>query len=485
MAITLDDVVLEQMQTNETLEKVEGALFRLDRNIDNFITLWYAQKLKEMEDMRERIAPEPEVLADNARPTEEDPSIGIGGLAGLAAALSGAVLGFAAGFADTLNSVLKLLKVDIGAKFAKWGRSLKALFSEESVIGKAIQSIKNGIGKVKTFFMSMGDFFKTEGAIGKVFTKIGQFFQPVINFVKGFGTTFSKFFGFFRILGRIFLPITAAIEVFTSLWKEFSAQGENSDIVDKFYALQKGLLKGLANIVLVPLDMLKDGISWLMEKMGFENFSKMLDSFSFSDTFGQVVDMIFNVMEAFARGATAAIGALMPGGLSPAEAFMKEWDHVMSGGEGGAPPKAEPVKGITSAGQEVDAPKENAYTRAQNRSRRARARAEGAIAVDEQGNAIPIEGANQDRATEAAMAQRDGVQSRLAESTPSTRQQLGEQLGEKSLDGAMPTVTVVNQNNVNAPTSNVSNTSVSGGNDIPTPSPINGNGSRADAYAMG
>ena len=429
MAQTLDDVVLEQMQTNETLQRV-------DRRLDNFITLWFANKMDEMEMMRERIAPPaPTVPSEDTKPKDDVKGLDFG-LGFLVAGVAAAVLGFAAGIGDALNAGLKFFKIDLGAKFIAWGAKFKAIFSAEGAIGKAVAKVGTFFKPMTDFFGRIGAFLGKGGVIGKVFAKIGGFFQPIVTFVKGFGATFAKFFGFFRVLGRVFLPLTAAIEVGMAIFKEMTSLGEGADIFDKFLGLAKGIIKGLQNIVLIPLDLIKDGVSWLMKKMGFGNFSKLLDSFSFSDAFGILVDTMFNVIEGFARGAVAAILAIAPGGDSPAQAFMKEWNNVMSGGTGSAP---------TVETMQVD--------------------------TDANGNTVAkkVSGARGGRTNLAEMTPETLTQSIVTANRKSTADRLSKSSMREEVTGSIAkgtvtagegaTVNITNVNNVNAPTSTQNNVS--------------------------
>jgi len=455
MAQTLDDVVLEQMQTNETLKRV-------DRNLDNFITLWFANKMDEMEMMRERIAPPvPAAPAEGVKPKDDVKGLDFG-LGFLVAGVAAAVLGFAAGIGDALNAGLKFFKIDLGAKFIAWGAKFKAIFSAEGAIGKAVAKVGTFFKPMTDFFGRIGAFLGKGGVIGKVFAKIGGFFQPIVTFVKGFGATFAKFFGFFRVLGRVFLPLTAAIEVGMAIFKEMTSLGEGADIFDKFLGLAKGIIKGIQNIVLIPLDLLKDGVSWLMSKMGFGNFSKLLDSFSFSDAFGTLVDTMFNVVEGFARGAVAAILAIAPGGDSPAQAFMKEWNNVMSGGTGSAP---------TVETMQVD--------------------------TDANGNTVAkkVSGARNGRTNLTEMTPETLTQSIVTANKKSTADRLSKSSMREEVTGSIAkgtvtagegaTVNITNVNNVNAPTSTQNN--VSNGTsrrESRSLSPVHNNGYLSSAYSF-
>ena len=455
MAQTLDDVVLEQMQTNETLQRV-------DRRLDNFITLWFANKMDEMEMMRERIAPPaPTVPSEDTKPKDDVKGLDFG-LGFLVAGVAAAVLGFAAGIGDALNKGLKFFKIDLGAKFIAWGAKFKAIFSAEGAIGKAVAKVGTFFKPMTDFFGRIGAFLGKGGVIGKVFAKIGGFFQPIVTFVKGFGATFAKFFGFFRVLGRVFLPLTAAIEVGMAIFKELTSLGDGADILDKFFAIAKGIQKGIANIVLIPLDLLKDGVSWLMEKIGLGNFSKLLDSFSFSDLFGKLVDTMFNVLEGFARGAVAAIMAIAPGGDSPAQAFMKEWNNVMSGGTGSAP---------TVETMQVD--------------------------TDANGNTVAkkVSGARGGRTNLAEMTPETLTQSIVTANRKSTADRLSKSSMREEVTGSIAkgtvtagegaTVNITNVNNVNAPTSTQNN--VSNGTsrrESRSLSPVHNNGYISSAYSF-
>jgi hypothetical protein len=68
-----------------------------------------------------------------------------------------------------------------------------------------------------------------------------------------------------------------------------------------FDGLLGGITKMIKGIFIVPLDLLKDGVSWLAEKMGFEEFSKVLDSFSFTDLFDKMVTKIGEIINGIAN----------------------------------------------------------------------------------------------------------------------------------------------------------------------------------------
>jgi hypothetical protein len=462
MAQTLDDVVLEQMQTNETLQRV-------DRRLDNFITLWFANKMDEMEMMRERLAPPaPAVPSENTKPEKGPEGLGFG-LNMFGAALAAAVAGFALGIDEYLRAGLLLMRTGIqnvflslGKDFISLGKRFAAIFSKGGAIGKALTRVGTFIRPVTDFFRFIGFIFGKLAGVGKVIGNVGKFFEPIMKFAKTLTFTLGKLGFLFRIVGKLFLPLTAAIEVGMAIFKEMTSLGAGADIFDTFLGLAKGIIKGLYNIVLIPLDLIKDGVSWLMNKMGFSNFSKLLDSFSFSDTFGGIVDTMFNVLEGFARGAVAAIMAIAPGGDSPAQAFMKEWNNVMSGGTGSAP---------TVETMQVD--------------------------TDANGNTVAkkVSGARNGRTNLAEMTPETLTQSIVTANKKSTADRLSKSSMREEVTGSIAkgtvtagegaTVNITNVNNVNAPTSTQNN--VSNGTsrrENRSLSPVHNNGYLSSAYSF-
>lgn len=139
----------------------------------------------------------------------------------------------------------------------------------------------------------MGDFFKNigskisglfgkSGTFGKVFGIISKGFAPIAKFAAGFGS----------VLGKLFLPITiimGIVDTVTGFMDGFETGGLLGGVM--------GAIKGLFNgLIMKPLDLLKDGVSWIASKLGFENFSEMLDGFSFEEMFSDMVDGLHNIL---------------------------------------------------------------------------------------------------------------------------------------------------------------------------------------------
>jgi hypothetical protein len=262
-----------------------------------------------------------------------------GFLKGILLAIAGIVTGFVVGFVDSLRKSLALASSIIKARFLDLIKTIKAptflktiqfyynstlttiagvfenifktiknslafVSSDRGIIG----AIKNIVTPIKNFlvnFLRVGDAISDAGklvvAIGgqiiKIFQGIKTFvidlFAKVGAFLKNISGITTIFGQIGRVLGRIFFPITVLLTLFDTVKEAiagFKAEGILGGI--------KGALSGfLASVVGVPLDLLKNLLSWFAEKLGFENVSKTLDSFNFVDLIKSGVKGIFQFFQ--------------------------------------------------------------------------------------------------------------------------------------------------------------------------------------------
>ena len=199
------------------------------------------------------------------------------------------------------------------------------------MLGKSIKSLGNIITGISKFATKVAAYFRLFGKdgsgflknIGKIFQKIGKSIKFVGKIFKSVGTFVDTILvGPFRMIGKLIAPILKFAPKLLSVFKTipvvgqliailfgvfdfvsgfiegFSSKGENDtrSIGQKALdGLSAGLIKLVKGIFIVPLDLLKDGVSWLAEKMGFENFSAALDGFSFNDTFDKILKVFSNL----------------------------------------------------------------------------------------------------------------------------------------------------------------------------------------------
>ena len=258
--------------------------------------------------------------------------------------------------------------------FGKLGKILGTLAKPFKAIGNVVKSIKDyvlapmkGVGAVLAPLKSM----MPSGGGSKIMKPAMGVIKRVMSIMRSVG---KAAFMFGRVLGRLFLPITVLMSVFDTFkgalsgFDKYKDKGFLEGIIGGLFGGISGLLTGLIGM---PLDLLKDGISWIASKLGFENFSEQLDSFSFSDMIGNLFTSITDTIVGFigsikdsiadigfggmlanmgielmkifkkiatfplavAAGAVSGLAAAWPGGDTPGEAFMKGFNKVQNFGD--------------------------------------------------------------------------------------------------------------------------------------------------------
>ena len=143
--------------------------------------------------------------------------------------------------------------------------------------------------------------------------------QPVVNFAKGVGT----------FLGKIFLPLTILMGAYDAITGFMSGYAdEEGNVGDKvFSGIKEGLAKVIENLIGLPLDLLKSGLTWLIKTFFGESVvTKALEEFSFKETIGDMVRLPFDLI----KGAYEWIKTLF---TDPAEALSTLWEGIV--GDGG------------------------------------------------------------------------------------------------------------------------------------------------------
>ena len=271
--------------------------------------------------------------------------------------IGGIIAAFVGGFVKSIKDQIAAIKLVTGPAFEKFGKvgkdivklikgfipeGIKTFFSAEGKFATAIKNVttriksaftidtaklpKFNLGivdkltsvatRIGTFFKE-NKFFKMIGeTVGKftrglkdVGTKLGGFFKSIVGAVSKVGAmsaeggVIGKIMGFARgfgaTLGKLFLPITIVISAFDLItgfidgWKE----SDGDSIVSKFIdAVGGGMSKMIGNLIGIPLDLLKDGIAWILGKMGFDGAKKILNEFSFTDLIMDIVKAPFNMV---------------------------------------------------------------------------------------------------------------------------------------------------------------------------------------------
>jgi len=171
----------------------------------------------------------------------------------------------------------------------------KTIFSPFQKIGNFLQTIKSsGLDKVsnllskakpaltavKNFLAPVGKFFSTIFGLGKTLIGASQTASGILKFAASFG----------RILGRLFLPITILMSAFdfvTGFMEGYKKDG----IIG---GLRDGVSKLFANLIGAPLNLLKDGVAWVLKQFGFNESAEELKKFDFKKIITDIISWPYN-----------------------------------------------------------------------------------------------------------------------------------------------------------------------------------------------
>ena len=213
---------------------------------------------------------------------------------GLIAALIAAPIVALLAFFKEIGMQLKLLGITgkgglVAKMFAPIGKlfaGIKNFFKAFTVVKKITPFIDDIIKGAKTVLKPIGRFF----------SKIGNFFSKMIGYVKTITSASKSATGILKfaskfgsILGKIFLPITILMSAFDFI-TGFMKGYEEGGILG---GLEGGLSKLFANMIGMPLDLLKSAVAWIAGVFGFDGVKTSLESFSFATLITDMISGIF------------------------------------------------------------------------------------------------------------------------------------------------------------------------------------------------
>jgi len=204
-----------------------------------------------------------------------------------------AKLGFFGTIGKTLGNAFKAIS-GFGKTLAGFGRSISGIAKTIAGakflnIAAPFKSFINGIKNIGKAFSPLKSATKGASSIGKFLKPIGKIAKTFFNVFKAFGT----------VIGKLIIPLQVIFSVIDGV-KGFINGFKNQEggflkkMVAGLIGAVKGILQGLIGI---PLDLLKSGVAWLLGKMGFENASEFLKSFSIKDLIGKLFDGVNKIWQ--------------------------------------------------------------------------------------------------------------------------------------------------------------------------------------------
>lgn len=222
---------------------------------------------------------------------------------------------------EQLTFTLRFNLLLLGEKIQKAIKSFKLTFTfiagAPSRLGKFFKFIMKGVEGILKLFSKIGNFFKSFAtSSSSLFGKIPGF-DKALQIVK----TFAGKFG--MILGKLFFPLTIIMAAYEAI-KGAIAGFKKDGIIGGLLGAISGLFTFFVD---EPLNLLKDIVSWLLEKFGFTEASQTLDAFTFN--FG---DWFYNGMMFIVNGVKTFFTETIPNiwnGI--VEEISKVWELVSSG----------------------------------------------------------------------------------------------------------------------------------------------------------
>lgn len=196
------------------------------------------------------------------------------------------------GLRERIGNIGKSISTFFEESMAKFKKYFS--FFEESDIGKKIKSTIAAVQDAFTNFLpnlqkSFSGFNK-DGPIGKIFTGIKDFFSSM-------GSYFDDFAKMFRVVGKVVAKIAYPLGIIMGIYDTIKGAIEGYDTGGILGAIKGGIVGLINGVFLSFFDLVKDGISWILEKVGFKDAAKFLDSFSFQDLFKKLMDALFSPIE--------------------------------------------------------------------------------------------------------------------------------------------------------------------------------------------
>ena len=215
---------------------------------------------------------------------------------------------FILNFFKSIQNTLSGMRGLLSSGLTKIGRAAD-IAADSTKIGEIFKSFRGMIASVKAFFVN-SKFFQGVVKFGDLLIDgikaAVKPLQSLFSMIKSTSTSMAAMAGsggvigrimsfaqgFGRVLGRLFLPVTivmSAFDLITGFIDGFK-ESEGNNIVSKFIdGVGGGLSKLIGNLIGIPLDLLKSGVSWIMGKLGFDGAVKFLEGFSFKELLMTIV----------------------------------------------------------------------------------------------------------------------------------------------------------------------------------------------------
>ena len=201
--------------------------------------------------------------------------------------------------ADGITDTAKGLKTTIGGFFGSIGTKFTSAFKGFTTNFGLTDDIKKATDSIKSIKSSIAGFVTPFAKTAEQGKKLKGLVMMAISPFKLFADFFKFFAAKFapvgKVLGKIFLPVTIIMGIFDGIKGAVTGAAEQEGVADKFVGGIFGAVKGiLVGLVGMPIDFLKNIVSWIAGKFGMDSVAESLDGFSVSGLIGNIIDTIRN-----------------------------------------------------------------------------------------------------------------------------------------------------------------------------------------------
>ena len=182
----------------------------------------------------------------------------------------------------------------------------QAAFGKGGALGKFFLTFSNLTTRIKNFV----------APIGKLFGVIGSILKPVGSLLKGAGALLKPLLPLVKMFA---LPITIIMGVIDGI-KGFVEGYKDGGFLDGIFTAIGSVLGGLVG---APLDLLKNALAFILEKVGLKGVADALREFSFKDFIKNAFGGIVNFFENLPEIIEGAVRSLPGGNLLADKIFGK------------------------------------------------------------------------------------------------------------------------------------------------------------------
>ena len=248
----------------------------------------------------------------------------------------GAFMAFLGGFILLKSGLAKKAVMAAGSFILKTIKASAASLDRQGglfkAMGNGFEAINKGIGKGVKQLKNIGGMIT--GGLTKGFNALGAGLKSLRIGIVSMSTSLKAMLVPFLPAIAIAAAVVAVFFSLKSGFETFKQSLEDGDSM--FTAVLKGLGDAMLTLVTLPFTLVKNLTGYIAGLFGFDNFKEKLDSIDVKqaivNAFKRLTGGMVMTIKAIAKGAAAALSAVVPGGKTPQEEFARVYAEVMAGG---------------------------------------------------------------------------------------------------------------------------------------------------------